>query len=241
MISLGSLTEDKLILAINGAEYILQVLLCSKKEILFYQRMYAPRQGMKFLPITINMAFDSIGLNPKDLAGIACVTGPGFFTGLRVVISIAVGISRAANVPMAPLNYLFLIAKTAYSLALKEAKEIWVLTYARKNMVYIQGFKVPDLKPITDPLFKNLEESFELILNQSINPILVGSGVTQFEKFWKEKDLKYLPPKYNNPSKEILWQEAISAKFDFTVLTPLYLRPSDAEANLDQIKAQRGL
>ncbi len=240
MTSSGSSTKDKLILAINGAEHILQVLLCSKKEILFYQKMYAPRQGMKFLPLALNMAFESIGLDPKDLRGIACVVGPGFFTGLRVVLSIAVGISRAANVLMAPLNYLSLIAKTAYS-SEKEAKEIWVLTYARKNMVYLQGFKLPDLKPITDPLFKDLEESFEMISNQSENPVLVGSGVSQFEEFWKEKGLKCLSPKYNNPSKEVLWQEAISADFSFKTLTPLYLRPSDAEMNLDKIKAQRGL
>ncbi len=234
-------TKSKPFLVLNGAEHLLQVLLADEEKIFFYHEMITPRQGMKFLPLSIKMALESSKIRTTDLKGIACVSGPGYFTGLRVVISVAMGISCSADIPVAPLNYLFLIAKGAAQ-KLKDEDSIWVLTYARKNMVNIQGFD-KNLNPIIEPRCRYLEDCIKIIQKNSKKPALVGSGLREFYDFWTKNasNFVFLSPKFDSPLKEALWEEGLHAKYDLKPIVPLYLRPSDAEQNLEYIKSQRGL
>ena len=50
-----------------------------------------------------------------------------------------------------------------------------------------------------------------------------------------------LGPEYDSPRPAALMAAAASASYGFAPVEPLYLRPSDAEENLDAIAAHRGL
>ncbi len=237
-------TKDNPILVLNGVEHLLQVLIATNKKISFILEIEAPRKGMEILPMAIEMAFRSLNIRAKHLKGIVCVRGPGYFTSLRVVLSIVSGIFCASQIPVATLDYLPLIAKGPPQDLLLELKtdSLWVITYARKNMVYTQGFDIINRNALTEPLYLRLDEACDLITGYK-KPALVGSGVRIFADFWQEKTPSAfpLPLEFDNPIIKILWKEAINATFELKQPYPLYLRPSDAEQNLESIKAQRGL
>jgi len=51
------------------------------------------------------------GLAPSDIGGVACMGGPGSFTGLRIGFSIAKGLALSLGVPFAPIPTLDCLAK----------------------------------------------------------------------------------------------------------------------------------
>ncbi|MCG6880355.1 MAG: tRNA (adenosine(37)-N6)-threonylcarbamoyltransferase complex dimerization subunit type 1 TsaB [Deltaproteobacteria bacterium] len=58
----------------------------------------------------VDMLITGTGLNHKDIACVAAATGPGSFTGLRVGLSLAKGISQALGVPLIGISSLRALA-----------------------------------------------------------------------------------------------------------------------------------
>jgi tRNA threonylcarbamoyladenosine biosynthesis protein TsaB len=63
----------------------------------------------KVLPAVAGI-FDSTGFDPRDLAGIGVSLGPGSYTGLRIGISTASGLSAGLGVPVKGVGTLRVIA-----------------------------------------------------------------------------------------------------------------------------------
>ncbi len=121
------------------------------------QSWNVPSQGAELLAPALENALARLGLVPKNIRRIACVRGPGSFTGLRLVLATASGLARAAGAELAGLDYLPLLAVEAACLRSRcgvfhpvsdGGKEdgdstplYWVLTHARRNLVHMQGFE----------------------------------------------------------------------------------------------------
>ena len=58
------------------------------------------RTASERLIVLLREAMGEIGWKPRALAAIAVVTGPGSFTGVRVGLSVAKGLSEASGVPL---------------------------------------------------------------------------------------------------------------------------------------------
>ena len=58
---------------------------------------------------------DEAAWKPADLEAIAVVTGPGSFTGVRVGLSAAMGLSEATGVPVVSISRLALLAAAAHA------------------------------------------------------------------------------------------------------------------------------
>ena len=56
------------------------------------------------LPIMIEKMLSTLSLTFKDLDGIAISMGPGSFTGLRVGLSYAKGLSLTLDIPIIPIS-----------------------------------------------------------------------------------------------------------------------------------------
>ncbi len=188
----------------------------------------------------IEKGLQSLGLKAKELDAVACVTGPGSFTGIRIGLSTILGLT-GLRIPCAGLNLLHILAAGAA----RETKhpEIWVLQYARRGIVAMQGFRRSDCTSLTAPQCLTLEQADTLLCSRKVPFALLGSGLRRNAVFLGHYSAPgtLLPPQLDIASCQILWQEALHQDFLAEPLLPLYLRESDAVENLAGQAARRGL
>ncbi|MDR2488302.1 MAG: tRNA (adenosine(37)-N6)-threonylcarbamoyltransferase complex dimerization subunit type 1 TsaB [Desulfovibrio sp.] len=162
-------------LCLNAAEGLLQLLIARQEtedpevlRLLCVEAWHAPSQGVELLIPALADALGRLRLVVGDIGRIACVRGPGSFTGLRLVLATAAGLARATGALQAGIEYLPLLAYSAWhrlqgmpgafeypssppegrsrrGKPARQGKEqsLWVLTHARKDFVHMQGFSIP--------------------------------------------------------------------------------------------------
>lgn len=228
--------SDNPILVINCAEERAQIILGTKAQLLFAEEIHCPGQSIVHLPTAIERGLHVVDIKVKNLAGIACVRGPGSFTGLRISHATMYGLSRPFALPMAGLEYPAILASQADPL---NKEEVWVLTYARKKQVYMQGFTQGQSlgKIKTLPVI----QAMTILENRNNSFFLVGSGITKNSDFHNLANAHILPEPLNTPHPQFLLQKALAAEFSSQPPVPLYLRKSDAEENLETIAHNRGI
>jgi tRNA threonylcarbamoyl adenosine modification protein YeaZ len=197
------------------------------------------------------------GHRAADIGRIACVRGPGSFTGLRLALVSAAGLARAVGARLAGLDYLPLLALNALP-ALREAGDtLWVVTHARHNLVYAQAFGREDarggpapLQALTELLVLRVaDDAPENRLSSHIaapggRACLIGSGISRNLDALRAAmgSAVYFPgPSYDHPAPATLMRACLDAEYGDAPLEALYVRPCDAEDNLPLIAARLGL
>jgi hypothetical protein len=118
----------------------------------------------------------------------------------------------------------------------------------------------PCVRPFSDLVVCSPEEGADLIRSgsgrgrageeETNGPVLLlGSGLSRNRDFFQRalsKEIEtgallFLPPRYNHPGHAALLRAASRADFARTDVTPLYVRPSDAEDNIGRIASALGL
>ena len=228
------------ILVINGTESRLQVALGSGSGLLWSQELQTPGRAMPYLAPAVRQGLATCELDLAALRGIACVRGPGGFTGLRLALATTLGLARGSGLPLAGIDYLPAIAASVAPLL---ASELWVATHARQRMVYLQGFTPVLGEPLCAPFPAPLDTALGYLQRRETALTLVGSGLRRFPEQWTEAlpDAVFLPAAWNHPHPQTLLRLAEEAEFTQTPPSPLYLRASDAEDNLSTIAGKRGL
>lgn len=261
---------DGLILALNAAEARLQLALArvagpaSAKDaadgFLAAQEWHAPSQGVELLAPALEQMLARLHCRPERIRRIACVRGPGSFTGLRLALATAAGLVRATGALQAGIEYLPLLAQQVYSQSAATATAqhgaLWVLTHARRNLVHPQGFVMDQndgvnaLAPAAAlPLMpeEGLSETSAVPHIQSLSrglPLLfLGSGRTRNLAVMRQlfPDALQLPESFDHPSTAALLRAAHAATYAQADIAPLYIRASDAEENLPRIAVKLGL
>ncbi|MDL2316675.1 tRNA (adenosine(37)-N6)-threonylcarbamoyltransferase complex dimerization subunit type 1 TsaB [Desulfovibrio sp. OttesenSCG-928-A18] len=147
-------------------------------DILCAQDWQAASQGAELLAPALSDAFDRLGVKARDLDRIACVRGPGSFTGLRLVLATAAGLARSCKALLAGLDYLPLLAANAFSSGIAELTahgpadvaraSLWVVSHARRKLVHMQCFAWPAkgkaAAPLSDILVCTVPEAAALVL-----------------------------------------------------------------------------
>nr|WP_279343482.1 tRNA (adenosine(37)-N6)-threonylcarbamoyltransferase complex dimerization subunit type 1 TsaB [Fundidesulfovibrio terrae] len=184
---------------------------------------------------------------PVRLTGVACVCGPGSFTGLRLGLAFATGFSLARGLPMAGIDYLPLLAVSALadSRDTRGFDEIHVLTHSRTARVYHQGFARTDgdaLAPLGPPRDLSTAEAREALAGRAAlaRVVALGTGLRRNQDAFADIPGVTLLP-MENPTPEALARASQAATFDGPPVDALYLRGSDAEENLAMIAKGRGL
>lgn len=236
-------TPAGLLLILNSAEERLQLCLAKEGRLLAHQDWVVPGQAMRHLAPALDRILAAFDLRISDLDGIACVRGPGGFTGLRLCLATAYGLVFEAGLPMAGLDYLPLLASGPAPLL---RGRLAVLTHARHGLVHVQVFSVPDLIALSAPQIMFIQapvDALDLLAEAQTPLFVLGSGVRRNMLRIAETlaHAVILNPAWDHPRPEQLIQAAQAACFAHAPIEPLYLRGSDAEDNLEAIALKCGL
>ncbi len=230
-------------LVLNTAEKRVQFALCKNGSLLCGQDWLAQRGGTELLAPALREACSRLGFLPAAIGRIACVAGPGNFTGLRIGLTTASGLARAVNAKQAGLNYLQCLAASAQA---RPGEEILVLTNARQGLAYGARFRAREegapeaLGRIFLLPLPPLPEDFDL----GSPDVVTGSALVSNYAY-----LKGLLPssarllKESSPSLAALAAMERSIDWDAvdgSDIAPLYMRDCDAVENLDAIARAQG-
>lgn len=126
------------------------------------------------LPAAVDELLATAGLRIGDLKGIGVAIGPGSFTGLRVGLSYAKGLARAAGIPLAGIPTLDAMALLAGSDGPSRALVCPILD-ARRGEVYaaLYRFSADALERKSEDFALTIAELAELINGEAI---LIGEA-----------------------------------------------------------------
>ena len=237
-----------LLLVLDGAGDRLQFLLAQEQgpdlALLCHQDWAVAGQSARFLAPALDNALKLFGRAAKDIRRIACVRGPGGFTGIRLVLALAEGLAAAGGALRAGLDLLPLLA--AGPAELRPQGSALVLTWSRKGQAFAQAFALPGTTPLTAPADLTLEAAAALAESLPGPLTLLGSGLARNLAFFQERlagraGCALLGPEWNQPGPLTLLSAAARAQYADRPVEPLYLRASDAEENLPVFAQARGL
>lgn len=183
----------------------------------------------RLLPAIARLLTDA-DLNLADLGGIAVVTGPGSFTGLRIGVATAKGFAYARGIPLVGVTLFqsFAWQHTHFP------GLVCPLVDARRGEVYAQLFEGNE--PISEPWNKSVQEVVALCALQGQKVLFVGDGAQSYASAIREKMPTAVFPSVESinlyvSSVASLGRQRIvaGAEDDPLLLAPFYLRKSEAE------------
>lgn len=194
------------------------------------------RRHTEVLAPGIEAVLEEMGLGPRDLDRVVVDVGPGLFTGLRVGVATAIGLSEGLGCPLVGVTSLELLAHGA-GLAGVRATVVGVVD-ARRGEVFAQTFRV-DEEGVTARDVARVTTARDVVIEWATNgaPVVFsGDGVE-----------RYLADFAAVPNAEVFSQRVPSLEAALTLgetrepasrLAPLYLREADAVANF--VTRERG-
>lgn len=172
-----------------------------------------------------------------DITAVACVSGPGSYTGLRVGIASAQGIAFAHSLPCVSVNSLEVLAWAAPH----APYPICPLLIARRGWFYARFFRWAGNGP--EPIGEELNIQTDDLIKRIQEPtVLLGPGLPPHREMLRDilqEQFVELSPVFDLPRADILVELAAQAiEQGRTVppeeLLPHYLGPSQAELNWTQ-------
>ncbi len=215
-----------LVVAIDSSGPVEAVALSRGDLVLAQASRRRPRGKGTALAARIHQLLGEAGCTPDQLNAIACVTGPGSFTGLRVAIATAQGLARGLDIPTVPVDATF-----AWALGHPGDRPIAVTLDARRSEVYGALWSVPPGGEATALIPLKLRSPADWFAALADHPeaLLVGDGA----RLYAEQAAELLP------ESPILHAQAsgpavgavaahVARSIEAGPLIPVYLRDHDA-------------
>lgn len=241
------------ILTFNCINSNCSVAISEGKRILSFLRQDAQsKQAESIIPM-IEESLRLAGIGYKDLDGLATINGPGSFTGIRIGLAVAKGISLGAKnlKPMTFTNF-----ELGFYRAIEQVKnysKFYILIDAYRNQQYMQEFCIiadvnkdgllgnsassqdhiilNNLFKVTDPVLLDNDQAIQIINNQKDPIAISGSGIIHlYDKIKDNLQVKILPrfPEIN--ARHICYYADVKMNLSDTGFNPpLYIRPPDAK------------
>lgn len=180
----------------------------------------------------------NIGIDLKELDGIAISNGPGSFTGLRIGSATAKGLAQALNIPIVPVSTLEALAANLFG----TKGIICPMMDARRNQVYtgLYGYEGNRLITYEKPDALPVTEILEKINQNGESVIFLGDGVPVYKNQIEEivkVPFRYAPPHLNRQRAGAVGTLAVQYFQEGKIESardhkPDYLRKSQAEREL---------
>jgi len=143
-----------LILAINTASAACTIAVLNDGELREFRAQGKRQAAARILPL-INEALQAEQIRLTDLDAVVVVTGPGSFTGMRIGVAVAQGLSLSAQLPVVPVSSLALIARQVALTATEPAGDWLIGQAAREEELYLGAFQIG-----SDGLLKQLSQEW---------------------------------------------------------------------------------
>lgn len=186
----------------------------------------------------IEMMMAAVDLDWEALDAVAISQGPGSFTGLRIGMAAAKGIAMAADVPLLGVPTLDGLAA---QVAATSDLTICCLLDARKQQVYAAFYRYAadfSCERTSEVLALSPED---LLASIDMPTLVVGPGIAACRDMLTAHPLvRLLPTEYIHPRAALIgfcgarMVEAAGVIASNADLTPLYVRASEAELNLQE-------
>lgn len=219
-------------LVLNCSEANLQVVLGNMEQVLWSQVIHVPGRAMKYIAPVIKSGLDFLKLDPSQLSCISCVEGPGSFTGIRMIFAHAMGMACSAQIPMGKISYFEALIHGPGKLL---HSPVWIFLHSRRDQVYAMGYHSPSLIHLGSPANMHLSQVKDILNHYQKEKVhVLGSGVRKNPQVFDSDHINILPEIWDNPSSEALLSLSFKSFQTLDMQLPEYLRPSDAEENLQK-------
>jgi tRNA threonylcarbamoyladenosine biosynthesis protein TsaB len=231
------------ILAIDSATPVAGLALLNDQKVIREEFINFRKTHSETLMPGVDQMMRDCEIAMGDLSAIAVTIGPGSFTGLRIGLATAKGLSMASGRPLIGISTLDVLASNiVYSDNL-----VCPLLDARKQEIYTAFYAANRDYPrrLTQDLACSPQEAAARArdLANSVGKshiTLLGDGFYPYEEYFREyfqEDLQVAPGPLMLPRAAALgslaWQRARNKSFDDTfALRPVYVRLSEAEYRL---------
>ena len=219
-----------LVLAIDTATKIASVALYDDKiGILGETNLYVKTNHSNIIMGLIDNLFKMTGFTIKDVDKIAVTVGPGSFTGIRIGVAIAKGLTYGTDKKIVGINELDVIANNA------ESREgiIVPLIDARKGRVYFSTYRYVENKIENISEYKDGDLADILEEMKEDKYIFVGDGAIAYSDMIEEKMGKrgtLFSKTSSIPRAAVAARLAVDSKDDnLYTLEPFYVNKSQAE------------
>lgn len=225
------------ILSIDTSSNICSVAILEDKKVIKEISVNdANTHSVKLMPL-IQQAFEETNLSLDDIDLFACDKGPGSFTGIRIGISTIKAFCDVYSTPSIGVSSLTALAYQSDYNGL-----ICSLIDAKNDNVYYGLFEHKDgvYTQVGDFLAENINYVTEILKNCNKPIFFVGNGSIVFkdmlESILKKDAIIIQENKYINLTAISVANAAFDLyqKQDFNPLSPLYLKKSSAERNLEE-------
>ncbi len=166
------------------------------------------------------------GLSARSIDRVVVDRGPGLFTGLRVGIATAIGLSLGANADLVGVTSLELLAHGAHDLGVRGALVSCV--DGRRGEVFVQTFDLDvGVVALSEP---KVTTPLSLVGEWGEREVtFTGDGAARYDKEFRRVDTISIFDQLVPPPLEAIRLAALRSP-DATI-QPLYLREADAVAN----------
>lgn len=189
------------VLGIETATHVCAVSLIQNKSLVHAESLDATHIHSEKLMGMIHTCLESSGWKLTMLDGIAISIGPGSFTGLRIGLSVAKGLSYASGIPLLAVPTLRALAYRAQEEHFASAGDLILpLIDARRDEVYSAIYRVTEdgLSEVL-PSAANSGKELLSLLPVKDRIVLMGDGAEKFYTFLQKQFPErlsniYLPP-----------------------------------------------
>lgn len=222
------MASSELLLAIDNSIDFLNLAIAADGRLVEERHSQPTRQSSEILPVKVSALLDDHGFNVSDLSALVVSLGPGSFTGIRVALAFAKGVSTALGLPLVGIPTLDLLSwpltgvTSAYVCPIIDAKkgEVFFAQYCHVNGA---------LKAMNDYQAVKPHELAERLLRPCI---VFGSGVQLCEAILADlTDVILIRDRHQRVTGESLIRLGLDKRYrkDAEVIKPIYGRKSEAE------------
>lgn len=170
----------------------------------------------------LDRSLDSLGYTLEDMDALVVGLGPGSFTGIRIGLATALGLSLGADIELYGVNSLL---SRSYGI---EGDIVIPIMDARRGNIYGASYGSFKKEPFNGPFTELIEELGDR------KAIFVGEGLEAFKNL--ALDHSFTSPA---PLAQGLIQAYRDGKYE-KELKPIYLREAEAQRRLEEKNANTG-
>ncbi len=218
--------ESRLVLGIDNSIDFLNIALSLEERLIEERRIKNTLPPSQILPGHVNQMLAGHGLTVDDLSLVAVTLGPGSFTGMRVALAFAKGVSAGRNIPLLGISTLDVLAAP---FSFMEDHFIFPLVDAKKGEVFSALYRASggSMERLTNYRAVKPKDIAEGVLTPCL---CFGTGARLCEEFLSGVGgITIVKDAFFRVSCEELIKEALRRTGDATATQPIYGRLSEAE------------